>query len=83
MMLLALISLHRRMPPEEAKIVGTVHDSILFEIREDVVDVWVRRIKRTMENLPLEKKFGVTLDVPIQVDIKTGQHWSETEEVQA
>lgn len=78
MMLLALVLLHRKMNPKQAKIVGTVHDSILFEIREGVVDEWVERIRHTMENLPLKKKFGVMLDVPVVVDIKIGTHWSET-----
>lgn len=81
LMLLSLVILHNEMDPSEAKIVGTVHDSILFEIVEDEVDTWVARIRKTMENLPLKQKFGVELSVPIRVDIKVGQHWSEGEEV--
>ena len=77
MMLLALTMLHSMMPPDEARIVGTVHDSILFEIREDVVDKWVPVIRQTMEHLPLKKKFGVELTVPIKVDITVGTHWGE------
>ncbi len=77
MMLLALIILHEMMDPSEARIVGTVHDSILFEIREDVVDKWVPIIRETMENLPLKTKFGVALTVPIKVDITVGTHWGE------
>lgn len=81
MMLLAMIILHAEMPPGEAKIVGTVHDELLFEIREDRVDYWAKRIREVMEHLPLKKKFGVTLTVPIKVDIKVGDHWSEGEEI--
>jgi len=81
MMLMSLVSLNSRMDPKEAKIVGTVHDSILFEIRDDKVEKWVPRIKETMENLPLQKKFGVQLSVPIKVDIKVGQYWGEGEEM--
>lgn len=77
MMLLSLVTLHTMMPPDEAKIVGTVHDSILFEVREDVVDKWVPKIKETMEHLPLQEKFGVSLTVPIKVDITVGTHWGE------
>jgi DNA polymerase-1 len=77
MMLIALIYLHERMPPDEAKVTGTVHDSILFEIREDCVDHWVSVMRETMENLPLKKLFGAELSVPITVDIKVGDHWSE------
>jgi DNA polymerase-1 len=81
LMLLSLVTLHDEMDPEEALIVGTVHDSILFQIREDTTDKWTSRIKEVMENLPLKKKFGVELEVPIVVDIKVGQHWSEGEEI--
>lgn len=77
MMLMALNLLHERMPPDEAKVTGTVHDSILGEIREDKVDYWVPIIRKTMENLPLKKMYGAELSVPIVVDIKVGDHWSE------
>lgn len=80
MMLLALIMLHNRMNPKEARIVGTVHDAILFEIKDDVVDKWVKVIRHTMETLPLKKKFGAELTVPIKVDISTGTHWGEGKE---
>lgn len=81
MMLLALIILHALMPPDEVRIVGTVHDSILFEIRDDVVDKWVPIIREIMEHLPLKQKFGAVLTVPIKVDISVGKHWGEGEVV--
>lgn len=81
MMLLALILLHAMMPPTEAFIVGTVHDSLLIQVREDVVDKWVKVIHETMEHLPLKQKFGVMLTVPIKVDVKVGPHWGEGEEM--
>lgn len=81
MMLMSLVTLHAQMPVSEARIVGTVHDSILFEVRDDKVDGWVKVIRDTMEHLPLKQKFGVSLSVPIRVDIKVGQHWGEGEEV--
>lgn len=79
MMLLSLVLLHRRMPPDEARIVGTVHDSILVEVREDLVDKWVPIIKHTMENLPLLEWFGAELSVPIVADVTVGTHWGEGE----
>lgn len=81
LMLMALSSLHEQMDPAEAKIVGTVHDSILFEVRKDKVKKWTKRIKHTMENPPLKKKFGVELTVPIVADITVGQHWGEGEPI--
>lgn len=83
MMLLTLITLHEMMDPREARIVGTVHDSILFEVREDVVDKWLPIIQKTMENLPLKQKFGVELSVPIKADITVGTHWGEGTEWKA
>jgi DNA polymerase-1 len=81
MMLLALVILDSMMPPSEAKIVGSVHDALLFEIRDDVVDKWVPIIRRVMENLPLEEKFGLKFSIPIVVDITAGKHWSEGKKV--
>lgn len=78
MMLLSMIILYGEIDPEEVKIVGSVHDSILFEIREDVVDKWVPRIKQVMENLPLKKMFGVDLDIPIVADISISHYWGES-----
>jgi DNA polymerase-1 len=77
MMLLAMNMLHAEMPPEEARIVGSVHDSLLIEVRDDRVDYWAPYVKHVMENLPLKKKFGATLTVPIKVDVTVGTHWGE------
>jgi uracil-DNA glycosylase family 4 len=65
----------------DVRILGTVHDAILFEIREEHVAQVLPKIKQTMENLPLEKKFGVYLDVPIKVDVKAGTHWGDAREL--
>lgn len=78
--LLSMIILDEMMPHDEVRIVASVHDAILFEIRDDRVEHWVPIIRRTMENLPLKKLFGVELDVPIKVDITVGQWWGEGEE---
>lgn len=77
MMLLAMTLLHPILPVDEARLISTVHDSILFEVREDKVDKWAPVIKEVMENLPLEEMFECLLTVPIVADIKTGLHWSE------
>lgn len=81
MALLAMNILDRQLRVLEhpAFVVGTVHDAINFEVREDWIDPVCTQIKQVMENLPLKKKFGVALDVPIEVEIKVGDHWSEGE----
>jgi DNA polymerase I-like protein with 3'-5' exonuclease and polymerase domains len=78
LMLLALIRLHEMMPPQEALIVGTVHDSILAEIRNDVLLLWAKTIREVMEDMThVKRKFGTEVTVPIVADIEVGSHWSE------
>lgn len=77
MMLIAMNILDKKLPWHEARLISTVHDSILFEVREDKVDQWAPVIKETMETLPLEEDFDCLLTVPIVADVKSGLHWSE------
>lgn len=78
LMLLSLTQLHSEFDPAEARVVGTVHDSILFEVRDDKVDEYAGQIKATMEDMSIvKKKFGTEVGVPIVADIETGTHWGE------
>jgi DNA polymerase-1 len=65
---------------EECYVVAQVHDALLFEVREDVVDKWCGIIKHTMENLPLKKYFGVEFMVPIVAEVSVGTAWGKGEE---
>lgn len=77
MMLLSMVQLHQVLDPYVARMVSTVHDSILFEIRDDAVEDLIPVIRKTMEDLPLEELFDTVLTVPIKVDFKIGRFWSE------
>jgi len=80
MMLYSLIRLHGMMPRDQARIVGTVHDSILFEVRDQYLDRWAPVIKNVMEDTAhIERTFGMEVTVPIVADIEVGTHWGETE----
>jgi len=81
MMLFAMTKLAPQLKPREAYMVGTLHDAIFFEVREDKVEEYAAVIKDTMENLPLKKTFGAELEVPIVADVEWGQHWGEFEGV--
>lgn len=62
---------------------GLVHDAINFEIRDDDMARALPIIKDTMEDVrPLERKFGIHLDVPIISDLKAGQHWGDARELE-
>jgi DNA polymerase-1 len=61
--------------------IGTVHDAVNFEIPDSELRVALPVIKDTMENLPLERLFGINLDVPIVADLKVGTHWGGATEL--
>lgn len=65
----------------DAYVIGTVHDSLLFEVNKKHTAWALPIIKDTMENLPLQKKFGVYLDVPIVADVAVGTHWGGAREL--
>lgn len=84
--LMAICEIHKqyyRHP--EVKIVGTVHDSILFEIvRNENFETHLRNIKAIMENPPALawalNHFGhEPFDIPIVADIEVGRWGSGTE----
>lgn len=78
LMLLSLVRLTRLLPQSRARIVGTVHDALLFEVRDDVVPEMVENIRSVMEDTKTVKKlFGAEITVPIEVEISVGSHWGE------
>lgn len=68
----------RKMP---ALILGTVHDALNLQAAPECMDELLPLIKDTMENLPLDKLFGVHMDVPIIADCKVGRHWGGATEL--
>lgn len=77
-MLASLNMLYGLLPMNRSRIVGTVHDAILFEVREDYVEELLPVVQDVMQNRALKwmsKQFGVEWSVPIEVEIKVGQHW--------
>jgi len=74
---LSMVLLHERLDSNRARIIGNVHDAVLFEIDEDYVTEASALIKKTMEHLPLKRYFGFKPAVPIAVDIAVSDHWGE------
>jgi DNA polymerase-1 len=76
----AAVRIGKRLDPRVARIVGSVHDALLFEVREEVTLTYASAIKAEMENMrSLYETFGAVIDVPIKVDVEIGTHWSEGE----
>lgn len=81
MMILALGMINRLIVGKyDAKIIATVHDSVLLEIKEEGAEKVARKVKHIMEHLPL-KHFGVKLNVPIEAGLSMGRRWGEMEEL--
>jgi DNA polymerase-1 len=83
MTMLSMVEIDRKFRKKniDGRFISTVHDALLFEVRDDEVARALPIIKRTMENLPLERYFGVTIDVPIVADLKVGRNWGEAVEL--
>ena len=82
---LALVSLQRVI--ESAKIqsviCNTVHDSIVMDVHPDEKDICIDLLKHAMLSLPFEtmRRYGVTYDMPVGIEIKIGKNWLDLEEV--
>jgi len=83
MCMIAMILIHDKFEKKgiEGPFISTVHDALYWEIKNKHLARALPIIKNTMENLPLEQKFGVVLDVPIKVDIKLGKYWGNAHEL--
>jgi DNA polymerase-1 len=67
----ALIEMVNTLNPSEAKVVSTVHDSILLEVRNDKVDETTFKIKAIMEHPQIiSEKFKVDITVPLIGEVK-------------
>ena len=66
----ALIRLHKMLDPEVARLLLTVHDSILFEIRDEHLESTLPIIQEVMEDVKI-----IESDIPFKVDIKVGSCW--------
>jgi DNA polymerase-1 len=76
---LSMVLLHEKLDSKRGRIIGNVHDSVLFEIDGDYIQEASAIIKETMENLPLRRMFGYQPTIPIAVEISVGTHWGEGE----
>ncbi len=60
--------IQRQQPP--LRMIMQVHDELVFEIREDILQGSIDTIQDLMEN-------AANLDVPLVVDVGTGANWDE------
>lgn len=76
LMLLSLITLDQA-PSPNRRVVGTVHDSLLAELRSGFVKEEIQTIANAMLYPPLKRLFGVELNVPLEVEFLIGKSWGD------
>jgi DNA polymerase-1 len=67
---IAMINLHRELAQRypDAKMVLQVHDELVFDVPRDLVDEVAPLVRHEMEH-------ALTLDVPLEVEMKVGVDW--------
>ena len=82
---LALVSLHKVMQDSKSRsvICNTVHDSIVMDVHPDEKDICIDLMKHAMLSLPFEtmRRYGITYDMPVGIEVKIGKNWLDLEEV--
>ena len=71
-----------KIDPSKCFLVGSAHDSQIFECKRDYVKELKAGIKYTLENLPVDKYFGFTFRVPILMDVVAYDDCWEGEEIE-
>ena len=56
------------------KEINFVHDSLVYEIKEDKIEYYAKEIKYRMEHVDTLTDFGFELSVPMKVDIQIGDN---------
>jgi len=66
----AMVALHPRLNPEEARLLLQVHDELLLEVKRTALPAVAEIVKSTLQDAP-------DLCVPLKVDLKIGENWGE------
>lgn len=81
LMLMSMLLIDPQLNERDAYIIGTVHDEILFQVRDEVLDETCALIKKVMEHDVIQAmydKFGADFTVPIEAEVSYGQHWEKS-----
>jgi len=77
---IALTYMWHRLPESGIEIVNTVHDSIIAEVRPDMVEVWKALCIEAMTFAVyriLESLYHYKLEVPLGIGTKIGNYWGD------
>ena len=83
---IALVSLHNSVKDAGIRsvICNTVHDSIVMDVHPDEQDTCIDLMKHAMLSLPFEtmRRYGLTYDMPVGIELKMGKNWLDLHEVE-
>lgn len=68
---LAMIELDKKLPAESAKLILTIHDELIVEVKTGQAKKVAKIMREIMEN-------EVKLCVPVEVEVGIGSNWDET-----
>lgn len=68
----ALVELEEKLDRTKSRVVGEVHDSILFWVRTEHLETELPKIAAIMQNPELLKELNIKLPVPIDVELEYG-----------
>ena len=69
---------------DKALLINTVHDSIMLDIRNDILKEVIPIIKELLEDVPATMKalFGIEMTVTPKVSVSSGPNWFEQKEIE-
>ena len=59
---------------QKVRMLLQIHDELLFEISDDILEETSRSVKTLLENI-------IHLEVPLQVDVRRGKNWAAMEKI--
>jgi DNA polymerase-1 len=71
---LAMIKIHNELQADDCRMLLSVHDELVFEIKKEKVDEFVPKLKEAMESV-------YKLKVPLVVESKIGSNWKEMQKI--
>lgn len=73
----------KELNPDECQAILFIHDELIFEVKDNSrLEENAKIIKRHMENPPLERDFGLKLQVPLVADVKIGPNLEEMKKLE-
>lgn len=82
LMICGMVAIWKEIDHSRAKMIMTVHDSLVLEVREDYVDECAKIVKRNLEHPTFRGKPLEFINIPIKADIEIGDSYGHVKEIE-